>query len=393
MGLLEDLNQDTIEAAITQRLADSGITDPETVKQVIDVIIPFWEQAKKAKTTLLELTSLPELDALRIETLGKKSPFIAFMRSLGTIDADIRPVVGAQANEVRKALEEWIEDRKAELSRVDLEARIDAGKLDITLPGRARPIGSQHLITRIRDEIIDVFIGLGYSVAEGPEVELDFFNFDALNHTPQHPARSASDTFYVKDLSGDEHDGPEPSAVLMRTHTSPVQVRAMQDQKPPIYILAPGKVYRRDVADPTHLPQFTQIEGLVVDTGITFADLKGTLDYFVHAIFGPDRRTRFRPHFFPFTEPSAEVDISCGICDGAGTLEGKTCRFCSGTGWVEILGCGMVDPNVFKHVDIDPEKYTGFAFGMGVERIALLRYDIPDIRMLIEGDMRFLRQF
>ncbi|MCL2819142.1 MAG: phenylalanine--tRNA ligase subunit alpha, partial [Actinomycetia bacterium] len=225
------------------------------------------------------------------------------------------------------------------------------------------------------------------------EVELSFFNFDALNHTPQHPARSASDTFYVCDMTGDEFEGPEPSEVLMRTHTSPVQVRAMQDQRPPIYILAPGKVYRRDVADPTHLPQFTQIEGLVVDKGITFADLKGTLDYFVKAIFGPDRRTRFRPHFFPFTEPSAEVDVSCGICDGSGIVDGQTCRFCSGVGWVEILGCGMVDPNVFEAVDIDPEIYTGFAFGMGVERIALLRYDIPDIRMLIEGDMRFLRQF
>ncbi|MCL2492005.1 MAG: phenylalanine--tRNA ligase subunit alpha [Coriobacteriia bacterium] len=356
-------------------------------------MVPFIEQAHKVRESLSELSNLAELDALRVEVLGKKSPFIAFMRNLGSLESDIRPVVGAQANEVRRSLEQWIEERKAELSHADLEKRIGEGTLDISLPGRAHPIGSQHLISRIRDEIIDVFIGLGYRVAEGPEVELTFFNFDALNHTPQHPARSASDTFYVHDMSGEDFEGPEPSEVLMRTHTSPVQVRAMQEQKPPIYILAPGKVYRRDIADPTHLPQFTQIEGLVVDKGISFADLKGTLDHFVREIFGPQRRTRFRPHFFPFTEPSAEVDISCGICDGTGQVDGATCRFCSGVGWVEILGCGMVDPNVFEAVDIDPEVYTGFAFGMGVERIALLRYDIPDIRMLIEGDMRFLRQF
>ena len=393
MSLLNDYDPEALKTVIAEGMEKRGITDPAIVEQVTDVMIPFWEQAQKVSATLSDLQTLPELDALRVEVLGKKSSFIAFMKSLGSLDADIRPIVGAQANEVRKALEEWIEARKAELTAVELDKRIEEGKLDITLPGRAQPIGSQHLISRIRDEIIDVFIGLGYNIAEGPEVEQEFNNFTALNHTPQHPARSASDTFYVKDLSGEPNDTPEPSQVLMRTHTSPVQIRAMKDQAPPIYILAPGKVYRRDVADPTHLPQFTQIEGLVVDKNITFADLKGTLDYFVHAIFGPERRTRFRPHFFPFTEPSAEVDVSCGICDGAGTHQGKTCRFCSGTGWVEILGCGMVDPSVFEYVGIDPEVYTGFAFGMGVERIALLRYDIPDIRMLIEGDMRFLRQF
>ncbi|MCL2403036.1 MAG: phenylalanine--tRNA ligase subunit alpha, partial [Coriobacteriia bacterium] len=261
------------------------------------------------------------------------------------------------------------------------------GRLDVTLPGRTTPLGAQHLISRIRDEIVDIFAGIGYSVAEGPEAELEFFNFTALNHSIQHPARSASDTFYLHDLSGEEHSGPEPSELVLRTHTSPVQVRTMQRQEPPIYILAPGKVYRRDAADPTHLPQFTQMEGLVVDRDITFADLRGTLDYFVKEMFGKDRKTRFRPHFFPFTEPSAEVDVSCGICDGSG------CRFCGNTGWIEILGCGMVDPEVFKHAGVDPDVYTGFAFGMGVDRIAALRYDIPDIRILIDGDMRFLRQF
>ncbi|MCL2025132.1 MAG: phenylalanine--tRNA ligase subunit alpha [Coriobacteriia bacterium] len=341
----------------------------------------------EARTALADVIDLEQLDVLRVRYLGKKGDLTAILRGLGELDASERPLVGARSNEVRAALEAWIAERREALAAHALEERIGAEKLDITLPGRAHPIGSQHLISRIRDEIIDVFIGLGYQIVEGPDVELDFYNFDALNHSAQHPARSASDTFYVRDYSGDEHVGPEPSAVLMRTHTSPVQVRTMQEQKPPIYILAPGKVYRRDVADPTHLPQFTQIEGLVVDEDITFADLKGTLDHFVHAIFGPERRTRFRPHFFPFTEPSAEVDVSCGICDASG------CRFCGGTGWVEILGCGMVDPNLYRYVDVDAERYTGFAFGMGVERIALLRYDIPDIRMLLEGDMRFLRQF
>ena len=224
-------------------------------------------------------------------------------------------------------------------------------------------------------------------MAEGPEVELDYYNFTALNTPADHPARSLADTFYVRDLSGDVAAVTGESDVLLRTQTSPVQVRYMECNAPPIYIIAPGKVYRRDIADPSHLPQFTQIEGLVVDEGITFGDLKGTLEQFVEALFGEKRRTRLRPHFFPFTEPSAEVDVSCGICDGAG------CRFCKGTGWLEILGCGMVDPNVLGFCDIDAERYTGFAFGMGVERIAALRYNIPDLRMLLEGDMRFLRQF
>jgi phenylalanyl-tRNA synthetase alpha chain len=268
-----------------------------------------------------------------------------------------------------------------------MEERISADAVDVTLPGRAHPMGTRHLINRITSEITEIFVGMGYQIAEGPEVELEYYNFTALNHPPQHPARAATDTFYVRDLSGEQFDGPEPSGVLLRTHTSPVQVRTLEKVEPPVYVLAPGKVYRRDIADPSHLPQFTQIEGLVVDEGITFADLKGTLDHLVSEVFGPDRRTRFRPHFFPFTEPSAEVDVSCGICDGEG------CRFCRNSGWLEILGCGMVDPNVFGHVGIDPERYTGFAFGLGVERIAALKYNVPDLRMLVEGDMRFLRQF
>jgi phenylalanyl-tRNA synthetase alpha chain len=327
------------------------------------------------------------LDTVRVEYLGRQGSLTAILRGLGTLPAEERPAAGKVSNEVRVALEAALDERKSVLAASEMETRIGAEALDVTLPGRARPVGSRHLIEQIRVEIVDIFLGLGYKIAEGPEVELDYYNFTALNQPPDHPARSLQDTFYVRDLSGEQAIVEGESDVLLRTHTSPVQVHAMEDNEPPIYVLAPGKVYRRDVADPSHLPQFTQIEGLVVDEGITFGDLKGTLEHVCKAIFGPDRKTRFRPHFFPFTEPSAEVDVSCGICGGTG------CRFCKGTGWLEILGCGMVDPNVYGYVGIDPERYTGFAFGMGVERIAALKYNIPDLRMLLEGDMRFLRQF
>ena len=330
---------------------------------------------------------LAELDLVRVEYLGKKGSLTSILRGLGGLAPEERPAAGKVSNEVRVALEEALEGRRTLLAAAALEARIGAEAIDVTLPGRAHPVGARHLIEQISAEIVEIFLGLGYRIAEGPEVELDYYNFTALNTPPDHPARSLQDTFYVRDLSGQTAEVDNESDVLLRTQTSPVQVRVMERQKPPIYILAPGRVYRRDIADPSHLPQFTQIEGLVVDEGITFGDLKGTLDHVCRAIFGPDRRTRFRPHFFPFTEPSAEVDVSCGICEGAG------CRFCKGTGWLEILGCGMVDPNVFGYVGIDSEKYSGFAFGMGVERIAALKYDIPDLRMLLEGDMRFLRQF
>ncbi len=345
------------------------------------------DQRELGLKSIADAGDLAALDAVRVAILGKKGSLTAVLRGLGALSAEERPAVGKVANEVRLALEEALDARKQELAAAALEQRISSDAVDVTLPGRARPLGSRHLINRLTAEIVDIFIGLGYQVAEGPEVELEYYNFTALNHPPQHPARAATDTFYVKDLSGEEFDGPEPSGVLLRTHTSPVQVRTLEQMEPPVWVLAPGKVYRRDVADPSHLPQFTQIEGLVVDEGITFADLKGTLDHFVREVFGPERRTRFRPHFFPFTEPSAEVDVSCGICEGTG------CRFCKNTGWLEILGCGMVDPNVFGYVGIDPERYTGFAFGLGVERIAALKYNVPDLRMLVEGDMRFIRQF
>jgi phenylalanyl-tRNA synthetase alpha chain len=353
----------------------------------MSVVEELNEQQEKALAAIAAADDLSALDGVRVAYMGKKGSLTGVLRGLGSLSTEERPAVGKRANEVREALEAALESRRVDLSAAAMDARISADAVDVTLPGRGHPLGSRHLINRITAEITEIFVGLGYTIAEGPEVELEYYNFTALNHPPQHPARAATDTFYVRDLSGDEFDGPEPSGVLLRTHTSPVQIRTLEKLEPPVYVLAPGKVYRRDVADPSHLPQFTQIEGIVVDEGITFANLKGTLDHLVREVFGPDRRTRFRPHFFPFTEPSAEVDVSCGICDGKG------CRFCKNSGWLEILGCGMVDPNVFGHVGIDPERYTGFAFGLGVERIAALKYNVPDLRMLVEGDMRFLRQF
>jgi len=341
----------------------------------------------EALASVARAEDLKALDAVRVAFLGKKGSLTAVLRGLGALPAEERPVVGKVSNEVREAVEAAIEARRIELAASALETRVAAEAVDVTLPGKVPPLGRRHLINQIVSQIVDVFIGLGYQVAEGPEVELDYYNFTALNHPPEHPARAATDTFYVRDLSSSDTAATGESDILLRTHTSPVQVRVMERQKPPTYIICPGQVYRRDIADPSHLPQFNQVEGLAVDEGITFADLEGTLDHFVREIFGADRRTRFRPHFFPFTEPSAEVDVSCGICDGAG------CRFCKGTGWLEILGCGMVDPNVFDFVGIDAERFTGFAFGLGVERIAALKYNIPDLRMLLEGDMRFLRQF
>lgn len=327
------------------------------------------------------------LDGVRVALLGKKGSLTAVLRGLGGLSADERPAVGKVSNEVRVALEQAIAAREALLGDAALEAKLVAEAVDVTLPGRRRAPGRQHLIQQVVREISEIFIGLGYSIAEGPEVELDYYNFTALNTPPDHPARAASDTFYVADLSGDVAAVAGESDVLLRTQTSPVQARVMESAKPPIYILSPGRVYRRDVADPSHLPQFTQIEGLVVDEGIKFGDLKGTLEHFAREMFGPERKVRLRPHFFPFTEPSAEVDVSCHVCGGAG------CRMCKGSGWLEILGCGMVDPNVFGYAGIDPECYSGFAFGMGAERIAALKYGVPDLRHFVESDMRFLRQF
>ena len=336
---------------------------------------------------IAEAADTAALDQVRVAVLGKAGSLTGYLRSMGQVPKEERAQVGKTVNEVRVEVEAALAERKAALEAAELAAAIDAAAVDVTLPGRAQQMGTRHLINGIIDEISEIFLGLGYSVAEGPEVETCYYNFEALNAPADHPSRGLADTFYVVDRSGAECNVRGESDVLLRTQTSGVQVHAMEDQELPIYVIAPGKVFRRDVADPSHLPQFHQIEGLVVDRGITFGDLKGTMDYLCKQVFGPERKTRFRAHFFPFTEPSAEVDVSCGICHGEG------CRMCKGTGWIEILGCGMVDPNVLSMSGIDPEEYSGFAFGMGVERIACLKYNVPDLRMLLEGDMRFLRQF
>ena len=304
------------------------------------------------------------LEQVRVAVLGKAGSLTGYLRSMGQVPKEERAQVGKTVNEVRVEIETALTERKAALEAAELSAAIDAAAVDITLPGRAQQMGTRHLINAIADEISEIFLGLGYTVAYGPEVETDYYNFEALNAPADHPSRGLADTFYVVDRSGVDTGVRGESEVLLRTQTSGVQVHAMEDRELPIYVIAPGKVYRRDVADPSHLPQFHQIEGLVVDKGITFGDLKGTLDFLCKQVFGPERKTRFRAHYFPFTEPSAEVDVSCGICHGEG------CRMCKGTGWLEILGCGMVDPNVLSMSGIDPEEYSGFAFGMGVERIA-----------------------
>ena len=327
------------------------------------------------------------LEEVRISVLGKKGSLTSVLRGMRDIAPEERPRIGKLSNEVRDRIEEALAQRAAQLKGAELEEKMKAGAIDISLPGRSNPIGTEHLINHIIRECSDIFAGIGYEIEGGREIETDWYNFTALNAPKDHPSRSMQDTFYIVDRSGDVSDVRGESDVLLRTQTSGTQVHVMEEKKPPIYMISPGKVYRHDVADPSHLPQFHQIEGLVVDKGITFGDLKGTLEYFIKAFFGEERKTRFRAHFFPFTEPSAEADVSCGICHGEG------CRFCKHTGWVEILGCGMVDPNVFENVGIDPEVYTGFAFGVGVERLACLKYDVPDLRMLLEGDMRFLRQF
>ena len=332
------------------------------------------------------------LEEVRVAFSGKKGELTGVLRGMGQLSPEERPQVGKVANEVRQAIEDALRVRKEELAAAELAQRMAAESVDVTLPGRARPVGHQHLINSIIEEIEDFFVGLGYTVEDGPRIETEYYNFTALNTPPDHPSRSARDTFYIVDESAGA-DGSATtgvigeSNVLLRTQTSGVQARTMELQKPPIYMICPGSVFRPDAADPNHLPQFHQVEGLVVDRGITFGDLKGTLDEFCRAMFGQDRATRYRPHFFPFTEPSCEVDVSCNVCHGKG------CRFCKNTGWLEILGCGMVDPNVLQYGGIDPEDYSGFAFGIGVERVACLRYDLPDLRMLVEGDMRFLKQF
>lgn len=317
---------------------------------------------------------LGALENVRVRFLGRKADLVLLLRSIPELPVEERPEVGRLGNLVRKALENAVELRREELESQELVHGLSRERIDVTLPGWRSPLGHMHLVVQTQREIEDIFLAMGYEMADGPEVETDYYNFEALNTPADHPARSLHDTFFVS------------PGVVLRTHTSPVEVRIMEKQRPPVRIIAPGRVYRRD-SDATHTPMFHQVEGLVVDEGITMADLKGTLETFARAVFGEDRKVRLRPHFFPFTEPSVEVDVSCMICDGAG------CRLCKKSGWLEILGAGMTDPNVFGFVDYDPEVYTGFAFGMGVERIAMLKYGVNDLRLFFENDLRFLRQF
>ena len=328
------------------------------------------------------------IEEARVSVLGRKSRLTEILRSIPTLAPELRPIVGRLANQVRAELEQLVEQRDAELKKAALSASLEHERLDVTLPGQPFPAGHEHLISQTMQEVEDIFIGLGYSIAEGPEVELDYYNFTALNTPPSHPARSAHDTFWVQEQRETMPEAVVDAdrGVLLRTHTSPVQVRVMESQQPPVSILCLGKVYRRD-SDATHTPMFHQVEGLVVDEGITLTDLKGTVAHFTREFFGPERSIRMRPHFFPFTEPSIEVDVNCELCAGKG------CRSCKHSGWLEIMGAGMVDPNVYGFVGYDPEKVSGFAFGMGVERMAMLKHGIPDLRLFYDNDVRFLRQF
>ena len=319
--------------------------------------------------------STSDLEQVRVRVLGRSGQLTTLLRSLGAVPAAERPKIGEQTNRAKAAVEAAIAVRLEALKAAERRLTLQADRPDLTLPGRRPAPGPVHPITRVTEEIIEVFEGLGFSVAEGPEVESDYYNFAALNFPDDHPARDMQDTFHI---------GPD---TLLRTHTSPVQIRTMKAQRPPVRIICLGKVYRRDILDATHSPMFHQVEGLAVDKHITMADLKATLQLFAREMFGPKSTVRFRPSFFPFTEPSAEVDVRCFKCGGGG------CRFCKDSGWLEILGSGMVHPNVLRNVGYDPEEVTGWAFGMGIDRIALLKYEIDDIRLFFDNDLRFLQQF
>lgn len=315
------------------------------------------------------------IDALKVRVLGKKGELTALLRSMGQVAPEDRPKVGQMINEVRKELEELIEAKSAQIAKAEQSKKLSAESVDITMPSTPVARGAMHPLAVIQKKMLDIFVGMGFNVADGPEIELDYYNFELMNIPKNHPARDSQDTFYFNDN------------ILARTHTSPVQARTMLSQKPPIRIICPGRVFRSDEVDATHSPVFHQIEGLVIDKGITMADLKGTLDTFAAQLYGEGIGTRFRPSFFPFTEPSAEVDVKCAAC------KGKGCRICKGTGWIEILGAGMVSPRVLEMCGIDSDEYTGFAFGMGIERITNIKYNIADMRLLYENDARFIGQF
>lgn len=319
--------------------------------------------------------NLDKLNEVRVSALGKKGALTELLKSMKEVAPQDRPKVGQMVNEVRAEIETALETEKAKLEDRAMEARLKNEVIDVTLPAKKNSVGHRHPNTIALEEVERIFVGMGYEVVRGPEVEKDYYNFEALNIPKDHPARDEQDTFFIND------------SILLRSQTSPVQAREMEKGKLPIRMIAPGRVFRSDEVDATHSPSFHQIEGLVIDKNVTFADLKGTLQEFAKELFGPETKTKFRPHHFPFTEPSAEVDVSCFKCGGKG------CRFCKGSGWIEILGCGMVHPNVLRMCGIDPDEYTGFAFGVGLERIALLKYEIDDMRLLYENDIRFLKQF
>ena len=329
---------------------------------------------KETWSSLSKVSTEKELLEIRVKVLGRKGSLTQLLKNLGSLPESERREIGKKANEVKEDLEKRIEETLLRIRERERSEALKREKIDVTLPGRKIPAGKKHPITQIFDEVIDIFSRLGFEVAEGPEVELDYYNFEALNIPKGHPAREMQATFFISD------------DVVLRTHTSPMQVRTMEKKRPPVRVICPGAVYRCD-SDPSHSPMFHQVEGLLVDKGITFADLKGVLTVFVHQMFGKETRLRFRPSFFPFTEPSAEIDIECFICGGKG------CGVCSHTGWLEILGSGMVDPAVYSFVNYDPEEVTGFAFGMGIERIAMLKFGINDIRLFFTNDLRFLKQF
>ncbi|MBL4938163.1 phenylalanine--tRNA ligase subunit alpha [Clostridium sp. YIM B02515] len=330
---------------------------------------------ESALKELKEAASKVDLENIRVKYLGKKGELTQILRGMGALTADERPIVGKVANEVREALENFIEDASSNIKTKEKELRLKKEVIDISMPGNKKVLGKRHPLAQTLETMQDIFLSMGFSIVEGPEVELDYYNFEALNIPKNHPARGEQDTFYINDN------------IVLRTQTSPLQIRTMEKQKPPIKVIAPGKVYRSDAVDASHSPIFYQMEGLVIDKGITFADLKGTLDLFARKMFGENLKTKFRPHHFPFTEPSAEMDATCFVCEGEG------CKLCKGSGWIEILGCGMVHPQVLRNCGIDPEVYSGFAFGFGIDRMVMLNYGIDDIRQLYESDVRFLNQF
>ncbi|MFK5925255.1 MAG: phenylalanine--tRNA ligase subunit alpha [Desulfuromusa sp.] len=325
-------------------------------------------------SSLQQAVDLKSLQDVRVQVLGKKGSLTEIMKGMRNLSAEERPAIGHLVNNLKSEFENFFAARQLELQQLDIAAKLAGEKVDVTLPGRRTATGSLHPVTLVTDQVIEIFSRLGFAVAEGPEIEQDFYNFEALNIPKDHPARDMQDTFYISDDR------------VLRTHTSPVQIRTMLKHQPPIRVIAPGTVYRRD-SDLTHSPMFHQVEGFLVDEQVTFGDLKGVLTHFLNEFFGAGHRVRFRPSFFPFTEPSAEVDIECVICGGKG------CRVCGKTGWLEILGCGMIDPAVFASVNYDAEKYSGFAFGMGLERMAMLKYGVNDLRLFFENDLRFLKQF